>query len=70
MLGESACDSPADNHVNNQRHNERPEPARARAVEDLRRDEPLLDHHIEELLEAISALQMRIGPVGASDTPV
>ena len=68
-LGDPARDSPADNHVSNQRPNERPEPARARAVEDLRRDEPLLDHHIEELLEAISALQTRIGPVGASDTP-
>jgi hypothetical protein len=48
---------PPDSGMNNQRRQQRqPDPARAIAGEDLRREELLLDHHIEELLDAISAL--------------
>jgi hypothetical protein len=43
--------------MNNQRRQHgQPDPARTTADEELRREEPLLDHHIEELLHAISAL--------------
>jgi hypothetical protein len=54
--------------MNNRKHDERPEPVLPRAVDEPRGHEPLLDHHIEELLEAISALQTRIAPSGGSDT--
>jgi hypothetical protein len=50
-------DHPADDGMNNHRPQHRqPDPARAMAGEDLRREELLLDHHIEELLDAISPL--------------
>ena len=68
--GNRAPDPSADNDVNNHRHDNRPDLHRAKAVEELRRDEPLLDHHIEELLDAINALQTRIGPAGASEPGV
>jgi hypothetical protein len=68
--GNPAPDPSADNDVNNHRHDKRPDLHRATAVEELRRDEPLLDHHIEELLDAINALQTRIGPAGASEPGV
>jgi hypothetical protein len=42
---------------NHRRQHRQPEPAPpAMAGEDLRREELLRDHHIEELLDAISAL--------------
>lgn len=50
-------DYPTDTGINNHRRQHRqPDPARGMAGEDLRREELLLDHHIEELLDAISAL--------------
>ena len=48
---------PTDTGTNNHRRQPRqPDPARAMAGQDLRRDQLLLDHHIEELLDAISTL--------------
>jgi hypothetical protein len=55
--------------MNNQRRDKGPEPARTTAVDELRRNDPLLDHHIEELLDAISAL-MHISPTCGDDTSV
>ncbi len=50
-------DHPAAEGMNNHRpQHPQPDPARAMAGEDLRREEPLLDHHIEELLDAITPL--------------
>ena len=50
-------DHPTDTGINNYRLRQRqPDPARPMAGDDLRREEPLLDHHIEELLDAISPL--------------
>ena len=56
--------------MNNRRHDELPEPTPTRAVDELRRNEPLLDHHIEELLDAISALNLLIAPTCGGDTSV
>lgn len=56
--------------MNNRRHDERPEPTRARAVDELRRNDPLLDHHIEELLDAISALTLHIARTRGDDSSV
>ena len=41
---------------NHRPRHRQPNPEQARAGEDLRREELLRDHHIEELLGAISAL--------------
>ena len=59
-----------DTSMNNRRHDERPEPTRARAVDELRRNDPLLDHHIEELLDAISALTLHIARTRGDDSSV
>jgi hypothetical protein len=50
-------DHPADDGMTNHRpQHQKPDPARAMAGEDVRREELLLDHHIEELLDAITPL--------------
>lgn len=48
---------PTDTGMNNHRRQHRqPGPARTMAAEGLRREELLLDHHIEELLDAIGLI--------------
>jgi hypothetical protein len=56
--------------MNNRRHDEHPAPTRTKAVDELRRNDPLLDHHIEELLDAISALNLHTAPTRRDDTSV
>ena len=56
--------------MSNWRRDERPESTRARAVDELPRNDPMLDHHIEELLDAISALNLHITRTGGEDSPL
>ncbi len=56
--------------MNNRGREQRPGRDASSAVDELRSDEPLLDHHIEELLDAINALQARIAPPPSGDSPL
>jgi len=70
MLGKQPRDLPPDTSMKNRRHDERPEPKRTTAIDELRRSDALLDHHIEELLDAISALDLHSASTGGDDSSV